>query len=166
VDVGSIGDFSLVENVTMNFFFDRDYTRRGVVDYGRMRQLTEELISEYNVAAPSPDIRAKSLSGGNLQKLILARVLSRRPRLVIANLPTQGLDVGATEFVRNKLMEAKKEKAGILLISEDLDEILSLSDWVAPIYEGKFMGIIPGEEAERERVGAMMAGLHLERQQT
>jgi ABC-type uncharacterized transport system ATPase subunit len=108
---------------------------------------------------PSLDTQAKSLSGGNLQRLILARVLSRRPRLLIAHLPTQGLDVGATEFVQNKLMEAKKEKAAILLISEDLDEVLSLSDWVAPIYEGKFMGIIPGEEATRENVGAMMAGL-------
>jgi ABC-type uncharacterized transport system ATPase subunit len=110
------------------------------------------------VMAPSPDIKAKNLSGGNLQKLILGRVLSRKPRLLIASLPTQGLDVGATEFVRNKLMEAKREKAGILLISEDLDEILSLSDWVAPIYEGKLMGIIPGEEAKRESVGALMAG--------
>ncbi len=166
VDVGSIGDFSLVENVTMNLHFDQEYTRRGIVDYGRIRKLTQELISEYDVATPSPDIKAKSLSGGNLQKLILARVLSRRPRLVIANLPTQGLDVGATEFVRNKLMEAKREKAGVLLISEDLDEILSLSDWVAPIYEGKFMGIVPGEEAKRENVGAMMAGLRLEGQKT
>jgi simple sugar transport system ATP-binding protein len=93
-------------------------------------------------------------------------VLSRKPRLLIANLPTQGLDVGATEFVRNKLMEARKEKAAILLISEDLDEILSLSDWVAPIYEGEFMGIIPGEEVKRESVGAMMAGLCLEEQET
>jgi simple sugar transport system ATP-binding protein len=66
--------------------------------------------------------------------------------------------VGATEFVRNKLIDAKKEKAGVLLLSEDLDEILSLSDWVAPIYEGELMGIIPGEEAKREVVGAMMAG--------
>jgi ABC-type uncharacterized transport system ATPase subunit len=166
VEVGSIGDFSLVENVAMNVYFDQDYSRRGIVDYSRIRKLTEELISEYDVATPSPDIKAKSLSGGNLQKLILARVLSRSPRLVIANLPTQGLDVGATEFVRNKLMEAKKEKAGVLLISEDLDEILSLSDWVAPIYEGKFMSIIPGEEAKREDVGAMMAGLRLEGQET
>jgi simple sugar transport system ATP-binding protein len=74
-------------------------------------------------------------------------------------LPTQGLDVGATEFVQNKLLEAKKERAGILLISEDLDEILSLSDRVAPIYEGEFMGIIPVEQAKREDIGAMMAGL-------
>jgi len=158
VEVGSIGDFSLVENIAMNFYFDANFSQRGIVDYGNIRKLTEEIVSEYNVAAPSPDTKAKNLSGGNLQKLILARVLSRRPRLLIANLPTQGLDVGATEFVRNKLMEAKKEKAGILLISEDLDEVLSVSDWVAPIYEGKFTGIIPGEEAKRESVGAMMAG--------
>jgi simple sugar transport system ATP-binding protein len=70
--------------------------------------------------------------------------------------------VGATEFVRKKLMEAKREKAGILLISEDLEEVLSLSDWVAPIYEGEFMGIIPGEQADKELVGAMMAGLRPE----
>ncbi len=159
VEVGSIGDFSLVENVTMNYYFDDDFSHHGIVDYKKIRKFTEEIISEYDVAAPSPDTTAKSLSGGNLQKLILARVLSRKPRLLIANLPTQGLDVGATEFVQNKLMEAKKEKAGILLISEDLDEILSLSDWVAPIYEGELMGIVPGGEAKRENVGAMMAGL-------
>lgn len=162
VDVGSIGDFSLVENVAMNFYFDDDFSGPGIVNYGDIRQLTEELISEYDVAAPSPDTKAKNLSGGNLQKIILARVLARKPRLVIANLPTQGLDVGATEFVRNKLVEAKEAKAGVLLISEDLDEVLSLSDRVAPIYEGKFMGIIPGDVAKLEQVGAMMAGLRLE----
>lgn len=163
-EVGSIGEFSLVENVAMNYFFDDRYCQNGILDYRNMQKLTEEIISEYSVAAPSSDMKAKNLSGGNLQKLILARVLSRRPRLLIANLPTQGLDVGAIEFVRNKLVEAKKEKAGILLISEDLDEVLSLSDWVAPIYEGKLVGIIPGEEAKRESVGAMMAGSRLKGQ--
>jgi ABC-type uncharacterized transport system ATPase subunit len=162
VEVGSIGDFSLVENIAMNYYFDREYSRHGIVDLRNMRNLTEGIVSEYSVAAPSADMEAKNLSGGNLQKLVLGRVLSRKPRLLIASLPTQGLDVGATEFVRNKLMEAKTERAGILLISEDLDEILSLSDWVAPIYEGRLMGMIPGEEAERESVGAMMAGSTLE----
>jgi ABC-type uncharacterized transport system ATPase subunit len=165
IDIGSIADFSLVENTAMNFFFDDDYVRRGVLDYKGLRKLTSEIISEYDVATPNPDIKAKSLSGGNLQKLILARVLSRKPKLVIAHLPTQGLDVGATEFVRNKLIEAKKEKAAILLISEDLEEVLALSDWVAPIYEGKFMGIIPGEQAKRENVGALMAGLDLSQEE-
>jgi simple sugar transport system ATP-binding protein len=162
LEVGVIGDFSLVDNVAMNFYFDEEFCERGILDYRKMRELTEEIISEFDVAAPSPDARAKTLSGGNLQKLILARVLSRRPRFLIAHLPTQGLDVGATEFVRKKLMEAKKEKAGILLISEDLEEVLSLSDWVAPIYEGEFMGIVPGEKADKEVVGALMAGLRPE----
>ena len=164
IDVGSIADFSLVENTAMNYYFDKGYSRRGAMDYRLLRALTEDIVSEYDVATPSPDIMAKSLSGGNLQKIILARVLSRKPRLVIAHLPTQGLDVGATEFVRNKLMEAKAEKAAILLISEDLEEILVMSDWVAPIYEGEFMDVIPGESAGRENVGAMMAGSRLKGQ--
>ena len=159
IHVGSIGDFSLVENTAMNYFFDGNFSRRGIVDYKNLYKLTDELITEYGVAAPGPETKAKNLSGGNLQKLILARVLSRRPRLVIADLPSQGLDVGATEFVQNKLMQAKKDKAAILLISEDLDEILSLSDWVAAIYEGKFMGILQGDKAKKENVGPMMAGL-------
>jgi simple sugar transport system ATP-binding protein len=158
IDVGSIGEFSLVENTAMNYYFDDDYARRGIVGYGKIRQLTQEIITEYNVMTPGLDVKAKTLSGGNLQKMILGRVMSRKPRLLIASLPTQGLDVGATEFVRNKLMEAKAEKTGILLISEDLDEVLTLSDWVAPIYEGKLMGIIPGDQALREQVGALMAG--------
>jgi ABC-type uncharacterized transport system ATPase subunit len=162
IDVGSIGEFTLVENVAMNYFFDGKFSQRGVVNYKNLRKLTQEVISEYSVAATGPECKAKTLSGGNLQKLILARVLSRGPRLVIADLPTQGLDVGATEFLQNKLLDARKQKAGVLLVSEDLDEILSLSDRVGVIYEGKFMGIVPGEAAKKESIGAMMAGLRLE----
>lgn len=159
--LGSIADFSLVENTTLNYYFDENYQQRGTLDYQKIRNLTKEIISEYDVKTPNPDVKARNLSGGNLQKLILARVLSRNPRLVIAALPTQGLDIGAIEFVRNKLNEAKLNHAAVLLISEDLDEIFSLSDWIAPIYEGQFMGIIPAEEAQRESVGAMMAGISL-----
>jgi simple sugar transport system ATP-binding protein len=161
ISVGSIADFSLIENTTMNYYFDKHYNNRWSLNYGKIRQLTEEMITEYGVVAPGPECKAKTLSGGNLQKLILARVLGRNPRLVIAHLPTQGLDVGATEFVRNKLIAAKMANSGVLLISEDLDEILSLSDWVAPIYEGKLMGIVPVEEAKRELIGAMMAGIQV-----
>jgi simple sugar transport system ATP-binding protein len=134
---------------------------RGTLDYKKIRGLTEDIITEYNVKTPNADVKAKNLSGGNLQKLILARVLSRKPRLVIADLPTQGLDIGAIEFVRNKLNEAKLGRAAVLLVSEDLDEIFSLSDWIAPVYEGRFMGIFAADEAKRESVGAMMAGINL-----
>lgn len=160
--VGSIADFSLVENVAMNFYFDDAYMRNGLLNTGRIRHLTEQLIEEYGVATPGPEVKADHLSGGNLQRLILARVLARRPRLLIANLPTQGLDVGAAEFVREKLAEAKKQKAAILLVSEDLDEIFSLSDIVIPIYEGELMAILRAEETDRETVGALMAGLRPE----
>jgi general nucleoside transport system ATP-binding protein len=159
IDVGSIGEYSLADNVLMNYYFDDEFARWGILDAKRIRKLTAGFISEYNIAAPGPDTTAKSLSGGNLQKLILARVLSRKPRLIIANLPSQGLDVGATEFVQNKLLEARKLGAGILLISEDLDEVLSLSDRVAPIYEGELMGVIAARQAKAEDIGAMMAGL-------
>ncbi len=159
INVGSIGAQSLVDNVLMNYYFDGAFSSWGIVDSRKTRKLTEGLISEYDIATPGPDTTARSLSGGNLQKLILARVLSRKPRLIIANLPTQGLDVGATEFVQNKLLEAKRQHAAILLISEDLDEVLSLSDRVAPIYEGEFMGVIPVKDARIEDIGAMMAGL-------
>jgi simple sugar transport system ATP-binding protein len=162
ISMGSIGDFSLVENLTMNYYFDDAFTKRGIIDFGLLHKLTEDLVREYDVATPGVEVKARTLSGGNLQKLILARVLSRKPRLVIVDLPTQGLDVGATEFVRNKLIEAKQEFSGVLLISEDLDEIMSLSDWVAPIYEGRFMGILPAETAQRGIVGAMMAGIELD----
>jgi ABC-type uncharacterized transport system ATPase subunit len=166
IQVGSIGDFSLVENTAMNYYFDTDYSQHGIVDYKHLQKLTEDMIEEYGVATPGSETKAKNLSGGNLQKLILARVLSRRPRLVIADLPSQGLDVGATEFVQNKLLQARKDGAAILLISEDLDEILSLSDTVAAIYEGKFMGILPVEQAKKEIVGAMMAGLPMKERET
>lgn len=157
--VGSIGAFSLVENMLMNYHFDEAFSKWGFLDYKKARQLTEELIAEYGVATPNPDVKARGLSGGNLQKLILARVFSRKPRLIIVNLPTQGLDVGATEFVQNKLLEARRAGAGILLVSEDLDEALALSDRIAPIYEGEFMDVIPAEAADREKIGALMAGL-------
>ncbi len=162
VSMGSIGDFSLVENVLMNFYFDRAMTNGGLLDYERAYKLTRELIVEFGISTPGVEAKAATLSGGNLQKLILARVMARRPRLLIAALPTQGLDIGATEFVRKKLLEAKKRGSAILLISEDLDEVLMLSDWVAPIYEGQIMGIIPADQARKEVVGAMMAGIPVE----
>ncbi len=161
-EVASIAAFSLVENTTLNYHFDPAFTPRGLLDDAGLAQLTRRILSVFNVQAPHQYARAQHLSGGNLQKLILGRVLSRRPRLLIAHLPTQGLDVEATAFVRAKLLDARAEGAAVLLISEDLDEILSLSDWVAPIYEGRFVAVLPREQADSETVGAMMAGLQKE----
>lgn len=160
-EVASIAAFSLVENTALTYHFDPAFTRRGLLDDAGLEQLTRDILSTYDVKAPDETTRAQHLSGGNLQKLILGRVLSRKPRLLIAHLPTQGLDVEAAAFVRATLLAATTQGAAVLLISEDLDEILSLSDWVAPIYEGRFVAMLPREEANSEIVGAMMAGLHL-----
>lgn len=157
-EVGSIGMFSLVENTALNYHFDPAFVRRGFLDEDGLGQLTQHILSTYSVKAPNEEVRAQHLSGGNLQKLILGRVLSRRPRLLIAHLPTQGLDVEATAFVRATLLDARDHGAAVVLISEDLDEILTLSDWVAPIYEGRFAAVLAQAEADAETVGAMMAG--------
>ncbi len=158
-EVGSIPDFSLIENVAMSYYFDSSFKRWGMLDHSGLRKLTEQIIEKYDVAAPGPDVRIRTLSGGNLQKIILGRVLSRRPKLIITNLPAQGLDVGATEFVQRQLLAARSQGAAVILISEDLDEILSLSDWIAPMYEGKIVDIISADEARKETIGAMIAGI-------
>jgi simple sugar transport system ATP-binding protein len=101
----------------------------------------------------------KNLSGGNIQKLILARELSRGPQVVVASQPTRGLDIGATEYVHQRLMTQRNEGTATLLISEDLDEILALSDRIAVIYEGQIMGIVPRRQATPEGLGLMMAGV-------
>jgi simple sugar transport system ATP-binding protein len=159
VEVASIAAFSLVENTALNYHFDPAYARSGLLDEAGLERLTRTILSGYSVKAPDAHTRAQHLSGGNLQKLILGRVLSRKPRLLIAHLPTQGLDVEAAAFVRATLLDAKADGAAVLLISEDLDEILSLADWVAPIYEGRFEAVIPRQKADMEIVGAMMAGV-------
>lgn len=161
--VGSIPTFSLVENVLLNYHFEREFSRWGVLAMGRARELTERILNEYRVVASGPDAPAKSLSGGNLQKVILGRVLSRRPRFLIACHPTHGLDVGAAEFVQRKILEAKRTGTAVLLISEDLDEILALSDRIAAIYEGQFTGVVPARDATKELIGELMAGLRRER---
>jgi ABC-type uncharacterized transport system ATPase subunit len=158
-EMASIAAFSLVDNTTLTYHFDPLFTPRGLLDTAGLEGLTRQIIAGFGVVAPHPYVRARYLSGGNLQKLVLGRVLSRAPRLLIAHLPTQGLDVEATAFVRGKILEARAQGAAVLLISEDLDEILSLSDWVAPIYEGQFVAVLPRREADAATVGAMMAGL-------
>ena len=159
IEAGSVADFSLGDNMAINLYFNHNFCKWGILNFRKIYQCTEASIREFSIKTPSFQAKAKEMSGGNLQKLILARVISCKPRLLIVNLPTQGLDVGASEFVRNKLLELKTEGIGILLISEDLDEILSISDKIAPIYEGEFMGILDRAEADKQKVGRMMAGM-------
>ena len=109
--------------------------------------------------ARGPKTLARELSGGNIQRVLLARELSGRPRVLVAASPTRGLDVAATESVRRLLVQAAESGVGVLLISEDLDEVLDLSDRIAVMYRGRVAGIVDRNEAEVERIGLMMSGV-------
>ena len=115
-------------------------------------------MQRFNIGASSPLVPARQLSGGNIQKVLLARELSSRPRLLVASSPTSGLDVGATDTVRGLLLEAAGRGVGILLISEDLDEILALADRIAVLYNGRIRGVVERQNAHVEELGLMMAG--------
>lgn len=151
-----VGEMTVAQNMAIEHL--GEFTRRRLLDKRRMREHAERLIAAYQIKA-KPDDRIRTLSGGNMQKVILARVLERNPRVIIVAQPTRGLDVGATEFVRGKLVEQRGKGAAILLISEDLDEILELADRIAVIYEGQITGVLPRAEAAPERLGLLMAGV-------
>lgn len=152
---GLVGELSVAENLALEHL--DDFVTAGMLDHRRIRRHAERLIAEYQIKA-SPTDRARTLSGGNMQKVILARALSRNPQVVIASQPTRGLDVGATEYVRGKLLEQRDRGAAVLLLSEDLDEILALSDRIAVIYEGRIVGLLSADQAEEEKLGLLMSG--------
>ena len=160
--MGSVADFSLCDNMAMNFYFLDEFTSFGILDNEKICRWTGQAIEEFNVKAPGVHALARQLSGGNLQKMILARVLTSNPRLLIVNSPTQGLDVGAAVFVQNRLLEMKNHGTGIILVSEDLDEVLALGDRIAPIYEGKLMGVFSRDNIDKAKVGLLMSGLEEE----
>lgn len=150
-----VAEMTVAENMALEHL--HEFVRRGMLDKKRIRQHANTLIQAYQIKA-KPGDRIRTLSGGNMQKVILARVLERNPAVIVVAQPTRGLDVGATEYVRQKLLEQRQRGAAILLISEDLDEILELSDRIAVIYEGRIMGILPAA-AHPERLGLLMSGV-------
>ncbi|MBK8026837.1 MAG: ABC transporter ATP-binding protein [Chloroflexi bacterium] len=154
---GVIGDLSVQDNLMLEQV--ESFTRLGHLDRARIRENAEALIRDFQIRA-SPTDMARTLSGGNIQKIILARSLGHAPEVVIAAQPTRGLDIGATEYVHQKLLEQKERGAAILLISEDLEEILLLSDRILVIYEGEIVGEQATEDANVEQIGALMTGAH------
>ena len=151
-----VAELSVAQNMALEHL--DEFVKSSVLDHRRIRRHAEALINEYQIKARAHD-KIRTLSGGNMQKVILARVIERNPKAIVVAQPTRGLDVGATEYVRSKLLEQRAKGAAILLISEDLDEILELSDRIAVIYEGEIMGIVPAAEADTERLGLLMSGV-------
>jgi simple sugar transport system ATP-binding protein len=134
-----------------------DFTRGGRLDQRAITEHARALIARYAIKA-APGDRVGTLSGGNIQKVLLARVLSRDPRVVIVSQPTRGLDIGASEYVRGELLARRAAGAAILLVSEDLDELLALSDRLLVMYEGRIAGQLDASDADAERLGLLMAG--------
>ncbi|NCE65286.1 ABC transporter ATP-binding protein [Pseudoflavonifractor sp. 524-17] len=155
---GLVMNFSASENMILNCYDRPPFTKNHIFDNRAVRENGKKLVEEYDVRPRSPEAAARSFSGGNQQKVIIAREFSQDPKLVVAVQPTRGLDIGASEFVHHKLLERKEQGAGVLLISADLDEVLAVSDRVLVINEGEIMGeFIPGTISYGD-IGLMMGG--------
>ena len=159
---GAIREFSVSENAILQTHNAAPVSRFGIFNFGAVRQQTQTLIDSFNVKTPNQRVAIRNLSGGNIQKLILARELSRQPRVLVAAQPTRGVDIGATLYIHRVLLEQRKQGTATLLISEDLDEIRALSDRVAVIYEGEILGIVDRDAATPEALGLLMAGIRPE----
>ncbi len=156
---GMIGEFTVAENLVLREHHRPPFSRHTFLDLSAIAAHADGLIRRFQIKTPSRETPARSLSGGNIQKMILAREIAREPDVLIAAQPTRGLDIGATEYVHRQLLAQRGRGTAILLISEDLDEILALADRIAVIYEGRIMGIVPREEATPESLGLLMAGV-------
>ncbi|MGH2452194.1 MAG: ABC transporter ATP-binding protein [bacterium] len=158
VRMGIVPGMSVGENLVLNRYRYPPFSRGPFLDAPAVTRFAERMIAEYEIATPGPHAQARHLSGGNIQRLILARELSGAPGLIVAAHPTFGLDVSATEQIQTLLLQRRAEGAGVLLVSEDLEEVLTLSDRIAVLFEGRIVGTVEAAEADREQIGLMMAG--------
>ena len=157
---GVIQEFTVAENIILQDHTRQPYSNGIFINFGEVARQSSELVNQYRVKTPTIDTPVKSLSGGNIQKLILARELARNPSVLIAAQPTRGVDIGATEYIHQRLLDQRSEGTATLLISEDLDEVLALSDRIAVLYEGRIMDIVERDKTSAEEIGLLMAGVH------
>lgn len=155
---GLISEFSVAENLMLNGSFSRPFAKGWSIDFGHRNTLASERIKEFDIRTPSISTQAGKLSGGNQQKVVLARELSREVSLLIVAQPTRGVDVGSIEFIHDRLVRERDEGKAVLLISTELDEVLALADRIAVMYRGKIVGIVDAG-TDRSKLGQMMAGV-------
>jgi len=156
---GIVPSFSISENIILKDNNEKEYSHNGFLKLKYINKKTEGLIEQFDIRCPGTHIQAGSLSGGNIQKIILARELTRGPRFLVSVYPTRGLDMGAIEFIHKQLLAKRKEGYGILLISEELEEIMNLSDRIAVIFKGQIQKVIKAEDANLRKLGILMAGV-------
>ncbi len=159
---GLILKYSLYENAVLGKHHKSPFSKGIVMNYKAIREHCNTLIEEFDVRTPNDEVNASALSGGNQQKLIAAREISKDPDLLIASQPTRGLDVGAIEYIHKRLVKEREDGKAVLLVSLELDEILSLSDRIAVMYDGKIVEILDRKDATEQKLGILMAGGTLE----
>jgi simple sugar transport system ATP-binding protein len=159
LEEGLIMEFEIYENVALGLHHDRPFSRMGILNEQQMLAVARRSIDEYAIDTPSARRITALLSGGNLQKVILARELLRDPRCLIVSQPTRGLDVGSAQYVHERLLAQRERGAGLLLISEDLDEVFNLSDRIAVIFKGQIAAVLDTASATPHDVGLLMAGV-------
>ncbi|MFQ5912159.1 MAG: ABC transporter ATP-binding protein [Nitrospinota bacterium] len=155
---GLVPNHSLVENSILESYGQAPFSKAGFLRPREMEAYAARLVEEYDVRTPSLRLPVRILSGGNQQKVILARALARKPRVLVAMQPTRGLDVGATEYIHNEILAQRRRGTAVLLISTELNEVLSLSDRIAVLFEGRIVGELHRDEAEVHELGLMMTG--------
>ena len=155
---GTVGSLSIAENLALERLRGRSTQKLGFIRRNALRERAERAIVDYDVRCPGPEAPVRLLSGGNIQKVILARVFEGQPRIVVAHQPTRGLDVLATAEVQRRLLEARSRGAAILLIDEDLDQLMALADRIAVLHAGRLTRTYPVAELDQRRIGLMMAG--------
>lgn len=163
---GAVMDFSIEENLILRDHTRPPYAKGFFLDRRRIATTAQRLIKEFRIKTPSATTPIKSLSGGNIQKVIMAREVTRNPQLLIAAQPTRGVDIGASEYIHQLLLGLQQRGAAVLLISEDLDEILALSDRIAVMYDGTIAAVLPRAEADAKQIGLLMAGAGREQPQS
>jgi len=156
---GVIQDFTVAENLILQDHTRPPFSRRTFLDFKAIFQRSWQLVRDFRVKTPTIETKIKSLSGGNIQKVIMGRELARQPRILVAAQPTRGVDIGATEYIHQRLLDQRTHGTATLLISEDLDEILALCDRIAVLYEGRIMGVVDRTTATAEQLGLLMAGV-------
>jgi simple sugar transport system ATP-binding protein len=155
---GLVLEYTVGENMVLGTHTDPPFAKRGILQESEIRRNAEELIEQFDVRPPEPLYLAGSLSGGNQQKVIIAREVSHDPEVLIASQPTRGLDVGAIEYVHRSLVDQRDRGKAVLLVSLDLDEVMNVSDRIAVIFEGEIVGVFNAGEVDEHQLGLLMAG--------
>ena len=154
---GLVGEFTITENLMLDRAHGAPFVRAGNVQRARLEEFATEKVAEFDVRTPSIETKVGRLSGGNQQKVVLARELSRELRLLVAAQPTRGVDVGSIEFIHKRIVETRDAGVPVVVVSTELDEVTALADRIMVMYRGRIVGIVPGDTA-RDVLGLMMAG--------